>query len=199
MYVTVSIIADMVTFCLGSARQKRAYVKTVKDAVLLDNIEVLFCVSENGRNYFAYAPVPFFGFTISDYLSYRRALCGKRLDESDIIRFGLNPKKRMGKLSAGERRTVQYLEKTCGSTDKPVIINLDGIRYGKRSSAALYRLIKAISTDVYVYVTDPRFARRFRGKYETLTFGAQSKRRFHRFYYAKILAEKVGANRISIM
>ena len=199
MYVTVSIIADMVTFCLGSARQKRAYIKTVKDAVLLDNIEVLFCVSENGRNYFAYAPVPFFGFTVSDYLSYRRALCGKKLNSDDIIRFGLNPNKRMGKLSAGERRTVQFLEKTCGVTDKPVIVNLDGIRYGRRCGQALYRLIKAISTDVYVYITDPRFARKYSGKYETMTFGLQSKRRFHKFYYAKILAEKVGASKISVM
>ena len=188
----------MVTFCLGSARAKRAYIKEVKDAILLDNIEVLFCVSENGRNYFAYAPVPFYGFTVRDYLRYRRALCGQKLDEDSIKRFGINPNKRIGRLSAGELRTVQFLEKTCGTTDKPVIINLDGIRYGKRCAAALRRLLKVLP-DAYVFITDTRFAKRFHGKSGTMNFGAQTKHSLHRFFAAKVLAQKLGATKVSIM
>lgn len=188
----------MVTFCLGSARAKRAYIKTVGDAILLDNIEVLFCVSENGCNYFAYAPVPFGEFTVFDYLSYRRALCGEKLIASDIKSFGINPKRKMDKISAAERRTVQLLEKTCGKADKPVIVNLDGIRYSRRCMAALCRLL-AVIPQAYVFVTDKRFVTRFRGECTAQTFGAQSDYTSHRFYAAKLLAQKIGANKISIM
>lgn len=194
----MAIIIAMVTFCLGSARAKRAYIKTIKDAILLDNIEVLFCVSENGRNYFAYAPVPFFGFTVCDYLRYRRALCGQKLDVESIKCFGINPKKKIGRLSAGELRTVQFLEKTCGKTDKPVIINLDGIRYSRRCMFALRRLLAVIG-EAYVFVTDARFVGRFRGKRNTMTFGAQSSYTSHRFYAARALAQKIGATKVSIM
>ena len=195
----MAIIINMVTFCLGSARQKRAYVKSIKDGVLLDNIEVLFCVSENGRNYFAYAPVPFSDFRVHDYLKYRRALCGDKITEFDIRRFGLSPRTKIGRLAAAERRIVQYLEKTCGKATGPIIINLDGIRYSRRGMAALNRLISALSVDVYVFVTDVRYVRRFKGKRDTITFGSQSKPRTHRFYSAKLLAQRVGANKISIM
>ena len=188
----------MVTFCLGSARAKRAYVKTIEDAILLDNIEVVFCVSENGRNYFAYAPVPFSEFTVYDYLSYRRALCGEKLIASDIKRFGINPKRKMGRLSAAERRNVQFLEKTCGKADKPIIINLDGIRYTRSGMAALCRL-RAVVPDAHVFVTDRRCAARYHGECDTKMFGAQSKHSTHRFYAAKLLARKIGANKISVM
>ncbi|MDE6293340.1 MAG: hypothetical protein K2L88_01810 [Clostridiales bacterium] len=188
----------MVTFCLGSARAKRAYIKTIGDALLLDNIEVVFCVSENGRNYFAYAPVPFSEFTVLDYLNYRRALCGDKVIAADIERLGINPKRKMGKLSAAARRSVQFLEKTCGKADKPVIVNLDGARYTRRGMAALRRLL-AVIPQAYVFVTDKRFVTRFRGECDTKAFGAQSSYRAHRFYAAKLLAQKVGASRISIM
>lgn len=188
----------MVTFCLGSARQKRAFIKTVKDAILLDNIEVLFCVSENGRNYFAYAPVPFSGFSVYDYLKYRRALCGQKLIVSDIKAFGINPQKKLGRLSAAERRTVQLLEKTCGKADKTVIVNLDGIRYTRRCMAALNRLLSFLP-EAYVFVTDKRFITRFKQKNNVMTFGEQSKSRSHRFYAAKALAQKMGANKVSVM
>lgn len=188
----------MVTFCLGSARAKRAYIKTIGGGVLLDNIEVLFCASENGRNYFAYAPIPFGEFRVEDYLRYRRALCYDKLLMSDVERLGLNPKKKMRKLSAAERRIVQFLEKTCGATDKPIIINLDGIRYTKRNMSALKRLLSAVPR-AYVFVTDNRFASRFRGAHLTQTFGSQSGFTSHRFYSAKALAQRLGADKVSVM
>lgn len=188
----------MVTFCLGSARQKRAYIKDISGAILLDNIEVLFCVSENGRNYFAYAPIPFGEFKVFDYLRYRRALCGEKPVVSDVKKFGINPNKKLCAISAAERRTVQFLEKTCGKTDKPIIINLDGIRYNRRNMRALKRLLAAVS-QAYVFVTDKRFMSRFRGKCGTLTFGGQSHFLTHRFYAARLLAKKTGATRISVM
>ncbi|MDE6200836.1 MAG: hypothetical protein K2M47_04340 [Clostridiales bacterium] len=188
----------MVTFYLGSARAKRAYIKTIEGGVLLDNVEVLFCASENGRNYFAYAPVPFGGFRVGDYLRYRRALCGEKLLVSDIEKFGIKPNRKMRGLSAAERRIVQFLEKTCGQTDKPIIINLDGIRYTRRNMAALKRLISVIP-EVHVFVTDKRFASRFRGEYVTKTFGSQSAFITHKFYAAKELAQRVGADKVSVM
>lgn len=188
----------MVTFCLGSARAKRAYIKTIEDAILLDNIEVVFCVSENGRNYFAYAPVPFSEFSVYDYLNYRRALCGDKVIAADIERLGINPKRKIGRLSAAERRTVQFLEKTCGKADKAVIVNLDGIRCTRRCMTALRRLL-AVIPQAYVFVTDKRFVTRFHGDSATKTFGAQSNYTSHRFYAAKLLAQKIGANKISIM
>ena len=194
----MAILLDMVTFCLGSARGKRAYIKTVKDAVLLDNIEVLFCASENGRNYFAYAPVPFGEFKVCDYLRYRRALCGEKVIVSDIKKFGINPNMKMRKLSAAARRTVQFLEKTCGKADRPIIINLDGIRYSRRCLTALRRLVKAIP-ESYVFVTDKRFVRRFKDKHKTVMFGKQSHFLSHRFYAANELAKRIGATKVSIM
>ncbi|MDE5563234.1 MAG: hypothetical protein K2J01_06825 [Clostridiales bacterium] len=188
----------MVTFCLGSARAKRAYIKTIEGGVLLDNIEVLFCASENGRNYFAYAPIPFGGFRVGDYLRYRRALCGDKLLSSDIAKFGINPDKKLRKLCAAERRIVQFLEKTRGKTDKPVIVNLDGIRYSRRNMSALKRLLSAVP-QAYVFVTDKRFSSRFRGAFVTQTFGSQSAFITHKFYAAKELADRVGANKVSVM
>ncbi len=58
----------MTTYCTGSARQKRDYFKETDGTVVLDNVEVLFCVSENGRNYFAYGDVPFADFSVAEYL-----------------------------------------------------------------------------------------------------------------------------------
>ncbi|MCH5156140.1 MAG: hypothetical protein J1F69_05980 [Clostridiales bacterium] len=195
----MAIIIDMVTFCLGSARAKRAYIKTVKDAVLLDNIEVLFCASENGRNYFAYAPVPFGDFTVCDYLRYRRALCEKKPTAQDVQRYGINPNTKICKLTAAARRTVQFLEKTCGEANGPVIVNLDGIRYSRRCMTALIRLLVHIPEEAYVFVTDKRFVTRFRGKCNTLSFGDQSRYTTHRFYAAKLLAQRAGATKVSIM
>lgn len=166
--------------------------------MLLDNIEVLFCASENGRNYFAYAPVPFGSFRVGDYLRYRRALCGEKIQPSDIEKFGINPKKRMRRLCAAERRIVQFLEKTCGKTDKPVIINLDGIRYSRRNMTALKRLL-AVVPQAYVFVTDKRYTSRFRGEHLTQTFGSQSPFITHKFYAAKELAERIGADKVSVM
>ena len=188
----------MVTFCLGSARQKRAYIKDISGAILLDNIEVLFCASENGRNYFAYAPIPFGEFKVCDYLRYRRALCGEKPVVSDVKKFGINPNKKLRSLCAAERRIVQFLEKTCGRTDKTIIINLDGIRYSRRNMRALKRLIAAIPQS-YVFVTDKRFKARFRGEHKALAFGGQSHFLTHRFYEARLLAKKAGATKISVM
>ena len=188
----------MVTFCLGSARAKRAYIKTIEGGVLLDNIEVLFCASENGRNYFAYAPIPFGSFRVGDYLRYRRALCGEKLIPTDIEKFGIKPQKKLRKLCAAERRIVQFLEKTCGKADRPVIINLDGIRYSRRNMSALKRLLSAVS-QAYVFVTDKRFTSRFKGEYVTKTFGSQSPFITHKFYAAKELAQRIGADKVSVM
>ncbi len=166
--------------------------------MLLDNIEVLFCASENGRNYFAYAPVPFGGFRVIDYLRYRRALCDEKLLPADIARLGVNPNKKLRRLCAAERRIVQFLEKTLGKTDKPVIVNLDGIRYTRRNMSALKRLLSVVPR-AYIFVTDKRFASRFRGAYTTQMFGSQSPFLSHKFYAAKELAQRVGANKISVM
>ena len=188
----------MVTFCLGSARQKRAYVKDISGAILLDNIEVLFCASENGRNYFAYAPIPFGDFKVYDYLRYRRALCGEKLVVTDIKKCGIDPNKKLRSLCAAERRIVQFLEKTCGKTDKPVIVNLDGIRYSRRNMKALNKLLVFIP-EAYIFVTDKRFMSRFRCKHGTITFGGQSHFLKHRFYSARVLAKQIGATKISVM
>ena len=194
----MAILLCMVTFCLGSARAKRAYIKEIKDGTLLDNIEVIFCSSENGRNYFAYAPIPFGDFRVCDYLAYKRALCGQKVVVSDIKKFGINPNAKMKRLSAAARRTVQFLEKTCGLADKPVIVNLDGMRYSRRGMTALNRLLAAVP-EAYVFVTDERFKSRFKGEYKTLMFGSQSHFLKHGFYKARLLAKRAGATKISVM
>lgn len=76
----------MITFCLGSARQKRAYFSDI-GAIVLDNVEVLFCSSEDGYNYFAIGKPPFADFTVAEYLRYMRA---PRFCESysDILKAG---------------------------------------------------------------------------------------------------------------
>lgn len=185
----------MITYCIGSARGKRAYFKG-DDYVVADNIEVLFCVSENGRNYFAIGDVPFAEFTVSQYLNYKRALCKEKPDEKIMRVFGLDPDRRVGSLSNVKMRALQILEKTCGKTDKPVVVNLDGTRYTPRLNRELKRLIGALGC-CYVCVTDARFLRYASKAVKTLFFGKYVKRHAPRFYAAKRLAELIGAKRIA--
>ncbi|MCH5165339.1 MAG: hypothetical protein J1G01_02945 [Clostridiales bacterium] len=192
----MSIIMGMITFCLGSARQKREYFKKMKDAVVLDNTEVLFCVSENGRNYFAIGKVPFSSFTTEAYLKYRRALCGGEPPIVELSRFGISPRKRIGRLSPAQMRCVTFLEKTCGKTEKTVVINLDGAKYTRKNAKALNRLLSACPS-AYVSVTDRRFLRG-RPKYsQMLTFGKPVKNVRSAFYTAKLLAEKLNAKLVA--
>ena len=181
-----SIIDDMVTYCLGSARQKREYFSKMDGAVVLDNVEVLFCASENGRNYFAYGDVPF------------AALCKTAPPAGLLGRLRLRESKRLGKLAPAEMRCVTFVEKTCGNADKPVVINLDGAKYTRRNAAALRRLI-ALCKDVYVCVTDIRFVRRLGAHAQTLAFGKPAKRTRAHFYAAKRLAQQINAKRVSVM
>lgn len=194
----MAIIIGMITFCLGSARQKRAYIKSIGNAVLLDNIEVLFCASENGYNYFAYGKVPFSDFTVSEYLLYRRALCEKKVSELDVALLGLDKDKRIGKLNPAQMRCVTFLEKTCGYTSKTVIVNLDGARYTRRAGRALNRLL-SFCDNAYVFVTDERFERRARFKREVIRFGKEIKRNRPKFYAAKRLAAAINATFVSVM
>lgn len=194
----MSIIVGMVTYCLGSARQKREYFKKKEGAVILDNIEVIFCVSENGRNYFAYGDVPFSGFTAEEYLRYRRALCGGTPPVQLLPRFGIKPEKRLKKLTPAELRCLMFLEKTCGFTDKPVVINLDGTKYSLRNQKALKRLIE-VCPDAYVLVTDNRFFKRAPFGRKTLVFGKPVKKKRPAFYTAKLFAAKLNAKKVSVM
>ena len=164
---------------------------------MLDNIEVLFSASVNGRNFFAYGANLFSEFTVSDYLSYRRALCSKKAEESEV-RSLINPNKKIGSLCAAEMRIVQFFEKTAGSPDKPVVINLDGARHTRKNIAALERLIKYIQSDVYVCATDRRFIGCLPADHKTLAFGRADFIR-PRFYRANKLRKRIGANRVSVM
>ena len=188
----------MITYCTGSARQKRGYFNGSDDVVMLDNIEVLFCASENGRNYFAYGEVPFASFTVTDYLDYRRALCKDKPTAADLAKFELCGKKRIGSLCAAELRCVMFLEKTCGTTDKTVVVNLDGIKYSSKNAASLARLLSACK-DAYVFVTDKRFLPRRGSGYRTLSFGKSTKYVRPKFYAAKLLAKRINAIKVSVM
>ncbi len=189
----------MVTYCLGSARQKRAYFIGQSNITVLDNVEVLFCASANGRNYFAYGHVPFSEFTVIDYLAYRRALCRDAVTVETVRSFGLDPNKKIERLCATEMRIVSFLEKTAGKSDLPVAVNLDGTKYTRKNAAALERLLSGIATDVYVCVTDAKFLRRAKTRHVTLFFGKARKKHRPKFYTAKILASRINAVRVSVM
>ncbi|MCH5158826.1 MAG: hypothetical protein J1F33_06490 [Clostridiales bacterium] len=187
----------MVTYCIGSARAKREYFADV-GAVVLDNVEVLFCASENGKNYFAYGDVPFGSFTVEEYLTYRRALCSEPFSEKSLLPFKIQATKRIKKLVPAELRCVMFLEKTNGHTDKPVVINLDGVKYTRKNNAALKRLISAAG-DAYVCVSDARFVVNADKGYKTLVFGKTNGGVRPKFYAAKRLAKRIGARRASVM
>ncbi len=188
----------MVTYCVGSARRKREYFKNMQDAVILDNIEVLFCASENGRNYFAYGAIPFASFTVAQYLDYRRALCGGETDNAVLNSLGLSRRKRLGSLCSAEMRCVMFVEKTGGKTKSPLVVNLDGCKYTRKNRKALMRLTELCET-VYVCVTDRRFIKRARGAYKMLMFGKPVKNTRPKFYAAKRLAKELGAYRVAVM
>lgn len=188
----------MVTYCIGSARQKREYFNSMRGAIVLDNVEVLFCASENGRNYFAYGAVPFAAFTVSQYLNYRRALVGGEIETCMLKTFGLSPNKRLGGLTAAQMRCVAFLEKTCGRTDAPVVINLDGSKYTRKNFKTLARLL-AFCPDAYVCVTDARYVKHERRAFKMLAFGKPVGRVRPKFYAAKILAKQLGAYRVAVM
>ena len=187
----------MVTYCLGSARQKRAYFGKLDGAVVLDNVEVLFCASENGRNYFAYGAPPFGGFTVEQYIKYRTALCGRPFPAAALEKLCISRSKRMEKLCPAQRRCVAFVEKTGGATDGAVVVNLDGTRYSRKNAAALDRLL-ALCKTAYVCVTDPRFVKRAKqAEFNTLAFGKAVKHKRPAFYAAHKLAKKLGATRVA--
>ncbi|MCH5351442.1 MAG: hypothetical protein J1F39_05705 [Clostridiales bacterium] len=187
----------MVTYCIGSARIKREYFAD-SGAIVLDNVEVLFCASENGRNYFAYGDVPFGSFTVEEYLTYRRALTTEPFSEKALLPFKIPATKRINKLCPAELRCVMFLEKTTGHTDKTLVVNLDGVKYTRRNNAALKRLIKSVN-EVFVCVSDARFVANADRGYKTLLFGKPAEGIKPRFYAAKRLAKRIGARRASIM
>ncbi len=188
----------MVTFCIGSARAKREYFAGASGVVILDNVEVLFCVSENGKNYFAYGDVPFGSFTVEEYLTYRRALCTEPFSADSLKPFGIPASKRICRLSPAEMRCVAFLEKTMGHTDKAVVVNLDGAKYTRRNNAFLRRLLKAVG-EAYVCVTDARFVANADKGFRTLMFGKKTEGQTPKFYAAKKLARKIGAKRVAVM
>ena len=188
----------MLTYCIGSARQKRTYFMNDKDAVFLDNAEVLFCASEDGKNYFAYGSLPFSDFTVSEYLEYARALKSEKVTREIIETFGIDPETRLKRLCPAQYRCVQFLEATRGVRQKKLVVNLDGARYSKKNAKALDALI-ALADEVYVCVTDKRFTTKCKHEYKILSFGKPTKRTRPRFYAARLLAKRIGAKRIAIM
>lgn len=189
----------MVTYCTGSARQKREYFKDMKDAVVLDNIEVLFCASENGRNYFAYGDIPFGDFTVEQYLAYSRALFDDKATLADMRTFALSPRKKLKRLCEAQLRAVMFIEKTLGRTDKTLIVNLDGARYTRKNARVLALLLSQVK-NAYVCVTDDRFVGRARMEHNTVAFGKKVKPSPPpKFYAAKALAKRIGATRVSCM
>ena len=198
MFLTASILCGMVTYCLGSARQKREYFKDASGVVVLDNVEVLFCASENGRNYFAFGDVPFGGFTVGEYVRYKCACVCAVPSAAWIKELGLNPDKRLKRLSPAEMRAADFLAMTGGSTDSAVVVNLDGARYSRKNAAALKKLLKAVNS-AYVCVTDERFLRLADKSSKTLRFGKSVKSMRPAFYAARQLAKKLGAKRVSVM
>ncbi len=165
---------------------------------MLDNVEVLFCAAENGRNYFAYGDVPFGGFTVSEYLKYVRALETDKVGDDTIRALGVSPRKKLKKLCPAEMRIVTFLELTAGRTDRAVVVNLDGARYTRKNDAALRRLLGAVG-DAYVCVTDMRFVSHAGKEVKQLAFGKPVDGIRPSFYAAKKLARKIGAKRISVM
>lgn len=188
----------MVTYCTGSARQKREYFKEIEGAIVLDNVEVLFCTSENGKNYFAYGDVPFSSFEVYEYVKYGRALESGAVSPSVIKAFGLSPSKRLKRLAPAEMRIVTFLEKTGGETDKAIVVNLDGTKYSRRNARALKRLLAACA-EAYVCVTDARFIKHAGSGVKTLGFGKLATGKRPAFYAAKALAKRIGAKRVSVM
>ena len=186
----------MVTYCIGSARQKRAYFQA-GDYVLLDNEEVVFCASENGFNYFAYGAPPFSAFAVREYLDYMRALCPHKVTDADITRFGLDPAARLCALSPVKRRALSYLEKTGGKSELTPGINLDGTRYSMRARRELKKLVREIG-DCCVCVSDLRFLRHAERGARVLKFGKSVKRGRPKFFAAKRLAGELGITRIAV-
>lgn len=188
----------MVTYCIGSARQKRAYFKKDAEALVLDNIEVVFCASENGRNYFAYADVPFSSFTVKEYLAYRRALCPKVDHARALERLRIPEHARLGKLSPAQMRSVMFVEKTGGGKCGKLVVNLDGAKCTRKNVKALRRLLFECP-DAYVCITDARFIKRVGLVHGVLSFGTSNKKSRPEFYTARLLAQKLNVKRIAVM
>lgn len=189
----------MVTYCIGSARQKCAYFRD-SDAVVLDNSEVLFCASENGRNYFAIGKPLFASYTVEQYVKYKCAATPtQEPDASEFTRLGISPHRRIGRLAAAEMRAVDFLAQTGGKTDRAVVVNLDGTKYSRRCQAALDRLIRALPmNDLYVCVSDRRFLKHAGRDVKTLEFGKRADGKRPSFYSARILAARLGAKKVCI-
>lgn len=186
----------MVTYCLGSTKQKYAYFRNF-DAAVLENPEVLFRASENGVEYFAYGKIPFAGFSVRDYLGYRTSLCPRRPTEKEMRALGLRPSAKLGRLCAAARMCVYYLEKACGAELNRVVIDLDGVKCTRKNSAVLNRLLSLCGT-AFVCVTDERFLKRA-GACRTLRFGKGIKYARPKFRKADKLHALIGADRVGVM
>lgn len=184
----------MVTYCTGSARQKREYFDA-GEYLVLDNTEVLFCASVDGHNYFAYGDVPFKDFTVKDYIAYKRALESTPPDLRVLDALGVKPNKKLGRLSVVQLRAV-YLVAERGTTAKKTVVNLDGTRYSRRTARELGKLL-AFLPEAFVCVTDARFVEKA-GTAQTMAFGGAARGRRPSFYAAKLLAARIDAKRVAV-
>lgn len=174
-FYLLAIIEGMVTYCVGSARQKRAYFMR-QSAAVLDNVEVVFCANVNGKNYFAYGGLPFAEFTVKSYLKYRTALCDGGANFALLDKLGIRLNERIGKLCTAQMRCVQYIERIARGECGTVVINLDGTRYSRKNAKFLNALL-SVCKNAFVCVTDNRFVRRAKRIDRIMRFGKPCKTR----------------------
>lgn len=185
----------MITYCLGAARQKRAYFAKMRgEAIFLDSLEVIYCADGNGVSCFAIGDVPFASFPAEQYLKYRRALLAESKTELlDSLRIKRDTP--LGKLSPAQVRCVQFIEKTGGDARKPIVVDLDGTKYSRKNARAL-RTLLSLCREAYVCVSDERFIPR-KTSAKIMRFGSALRARRPRFYPAKRL-KNIGAKKIAV-
>lgn len=169
---------------------------------MLDNEEVLFCASENGRNYFAYGAVPFAVFTAEQYVKYKLALCGaeKTVEALSMLSMLNIPHDvRLGAIVPAQRACIDYIIKKSGGLLKErTVVDLDGVKCTRKNRKALNELI-GLCPDLFVCVCDNRFLKYAKKPFTTLDFGKRQKCSRPRFYEARRLAKMISAYKIAVM
>ena len=161
----------MIVYCLGDRaliEKEFAAAGERREALNLNDDEVLFSSVSDGVRYAATGEIPFGNMSVLEYVSYNRSTAlGRRIRDDETryyarlfgVKIGL--KRRLGSLDPIDFRSVQFLASYDMSV-REVFLRFDSLLFCPKNRKKLLSLVKRLSKyfNVFVSVADYRFVPR---------------------------------------
>lgn len=161
----------MIVYCLGDRtliEKEFTEAGNRRDALGLNDDEILFSSVSDGKRYAATGDIPFGNMTVLEYVSYNRSTAlGRRIRDDETryyarlfgVKFGL--KRRLSSLDPIDFRAVQFLA-SYDMAVREVYMRFDSLLFCAKNNKKLLSLVSLLAKyfNVYVSVSDYRFVPR---------------------------------------